>query len=179
MLLTDDIKKAKLKRAYEGFRNVPEKLHRATQALFWEHRHACRWKQKNFHPPYNLSKRDHDDTLSMQQIYFQCSSEYEAALVLLGDWEHWEKLSNTKWFKPHLEKWRNEKDRREQALGRGKIIELANEGNLQACKYLDQLNNSKKPKQGVPVEEVPQLEEQPQQEEEKTWASEQLKRLRN
>lgn len=138
MLLTEEIKKARLTRAYSGFRNVPEKLHRATQALFWEHRHACRWKQKDFHPPYNLGKKDHDDTLSMAQIYFQCSSEYQAALILLGDWEHWEKLTACNWFQPYITKWRNEKSRRDSAIGRGKVLELAEQGNLAAAKYLDQ-----------------------------------------
>ena len=180
MLLTDEIKKERLKRAYSGFRNVPEKLHRATQALFWEHRHACRWKEKNFHPPYNLSMRDHDDTLSMPQIYFQCASEYEAALVLLGNWEHWEKLCATKWFPKYLEKWRNEKDRREQAIGRGKIIELANSGNLAAAKYLDQLHKQPKAVKESPVEEVPKQEEQAHEEESNdSWALQQLKRLGN
>lgn len=150
MLLTDNDKKERLNRAFSGFRNVPEKLHRATQAIFWEHRHACRAAQKGFSPVYNLSKRDHDSTLSMAQIYFQCSSEYEAGLVLLGDWEHWEKLTACKWFKPHLMKWREEKARRESSMGRSKIIELAEQGNLAAAKYLDQ----SRPIEVQPIEEV-------------------------
>ena len=176
MLLTDEVKTERLNRAFSGFRNVPEKLHRATQALFWEHRHACRWKQKNFHPPYNLSMRDHDDTLSMPQIYFQCSSEYEAALVLLGNWEHWEKLSTTAWFKPHLQKWRAEKSRREAAMGKSKIIELANAGNLAAAKFLAQQTV-----EAPPVEPEPQETEEPPKVPTKQtddWASQMLNRVK-
>lgn len=175
MLLTDEIKKERLNRAFSGFRNVPENLHRATQALFWEHRHACRWKDKGFHPPYNLSKRDHNGTLSMPQIYFQCSSEYEAALVLLGDWEHWEKLSTREWFKPHLKKWREEKSRREAAMGRGKIIELAEKGNLAAAKYLDQ----QKVDESIPAPEVvePKLKQQEETQEQDDWASRMLEQV--
>lgn len=167
MLLTDNDKKERLNRAFSGIRNVPEKLHRATQALFWEHRHACRAAQKGFTPVYNLSKRDHDDTLSMAQLYFQCSSEYEAGLILLGDWQHWEKLTACKWFKPHLLKWREEKARRESSMGRSKIIELAEQGNLAAAKYLDQskLNEVQPTKEDSPVGETPVVNNNIKQEE--------------
>jgi hypothetical protein len=168
MLLTEQEKKARLQRAFSGLRNVPDKLHRATQALFWEHRHASRWKEKGIIPVYNLSKRDHDDTLSMQQIYFQCASEYEAAMVLLGDWEHWERLTSCKWFQPHLCKWRQEKARRDSHMGRSKIIELAEQGNLAAAKYLDQNKETHEELPTVPDKNkedgspVPEAEEKPQ-----------------
>lgn len=172
MLLTEEEKKARLSRAFSGHRNVPKKLHRATQALFWEKRHSSRAKQKGFLPIYNLSKRDHDGTLSMPQIYFQCTSEYEAAMVLLGDWEHWEKLVKCTWFQPYLEKWRNEKDRRDNAIGQGKIVELAAAGNLAAAKYLANKNTSKAKTDPDVVEKEPTTQA------EDDWASNTLSRLR-
>lgn len=179
MLLTDDIKKEKLDRAFSGLRNVPDKLHRATQALFWENRHACRWKERDFYPPYNLGKRDHDDTLSMCQIYYQCSSEYEAAMVLLGDYDHWERLCNCNWFKKHIDKWREEKLRRDKALGRSMIVELAQSGNLAAAKYLDKLSSPKQEKPTVETPEENEVESIPSNKDNSTWATEMLKRVRN
>lgn len=182
MLLTAEEKKARLSRAFSGLRNVPEKLHRGTQALFWEHRHACRAAQKGFHPVYNLSMRDHDDTLSMAQIYFQCSSEYEAGLVLLGDYDHWIKLAQCKWFQKHLGKWRKQKAEREAHMGRSKIIELAQQGNLAAAKYLDQ--NKPTYPDPIEVEDDQPDAEQATKEETKpavnaTWLEQSLQRARN
>ena len=173
MLLTEDFKKDRLKRAYSGFRNVPEKLHRATQALFWEHRHACRWKKKNFHPPYNLGKKDHDDTLSMAQIYFQCPSEYEAALILLGDWEHWEKLTSCGWFMPHILKWRAEKAQRDAAMARGLIADGAAKGDRHWIKYLDQQHTNSVQR----IKEVKEVEPEVEEKEESNWAAAMLKKV--
>lgn len=138
MYLEEKEFKRRLKRGYSGQLNVPKNLNRATQALFWEFRHQCRWKQRGFVPVYNLSMRDHDDTLSMPQIYIQCHTEYEAAMVLLGNWEHWERLTATEWFQKHLEKWRALKLKKDGDMGHAKIVELAQRGNVSAAKYLDQ-----------------------------------------
>ena len=172
MLLTEEIKKVRLTRAYSGERNVPDKLQRATQALFWEHRHACRWKEKNFHPPYNLGKKDHDDTLSMSQIYFQCPSEYDAALILLGDWDHWEKLISCGWFMPHILKWRAEKARRDTAMARSLIMNGAAHGDRHWIKYLDQQEVGS-------VQPVKEVKEKPPVVEEVAddWATTMLKRV--
>lgn len=150
MLVTDEWKKERLSRAYSGELNVPESMNRATQAMFWEHRHGVRWKERGIVPIYNLGYKDHNGTLSMRQIYLQCTTEYEAAMVLLGRWDHWERLCNTPWFPAHLEKWKEEKAIQEGALGRNTILELAAKGNLSAAKYLDQERQgstpSRKPK---------------------------------
>lgn len=146
MLVTDEWKQERLKRAYAGELNIPKHMNRATQALFWEFRNKVRWKERDIIPQYNLSFTDHDDTLSMRQIYMQCTTEYEAAMVLLGRWDHWEKLCNTPWFPKHIEKWRAEKAARDGDLGRSKIVEAAQAGNLNAAKYLDQESKVPQPK---------------------------------
>lgn len=136
MLLTPEERKDRWERAYSGEIHVPKNMHRATMALFWEHRHNCRAKQRGLVPVFNLSMKDHDNTLSFPQLYFQCESDYEAAMVILGSWKHWEKLCNTKWFAEKLEQWQEEKAQRDKAMARAKIKELATKGNLSACKYL-------------------------------------------
>lgn len=35
-------------------------------------------------------------------------SDYKAAMVLIGNWDHWQLLCNTKAFAEHLERWREE-----------------------------------------------------------------------
>lgn len=138
MLVTDEWKKKRLARAYSGELNIPDSMNRATQAMFWEYRHNVRWKERGIVPVYNLGYKDHNGTLAMRQIYLQCTTEYEAAMVLLGRWDHWEKLCRTPWFPEHLAKWKAEKAARDGDLGRNTIVELATKGNLAAAKYLDQ-----------------------------------------
>lgn len=144
MLLTEEEKTARLSRAYSGGLNIPKSMNRATMALFWEHRYACRWKERGITPVYNLGYTDHDGTLSMPQIYLQCVSEREAALVLLGSWAHWKRLMATDWFMKHLTKWREDKLEQDGELGIEVIREQASKGNVQAAKYLDQLRRNKK-----------------------------------
>ena len=136
MILTPEEKKRRWEAAYAGDVHVPKNMRRATLALFWEKRHECRWKERGITPLFNLSLKDHDDTLSFPQLYFQCESDYEAAMVILGSWKHWELLTGRPWFAELLAKWQEEKQRRDVAHARAKIKELVNKGNLPACKYM-------------------------------------------
>ena len=136
MLLTQEEKKERWEAAFAGEIHVPKNLHRATMALFWEMRHKCHAKKRGLVAVYNMSMKDHDDTLSFPQLYFQCESDYEAAMVLLGSWKHWEKLTGTTWFAEKLGQWKEEKVQRDKAHARAKIKELANSGNLSACKFI-------------------------------------------
>lgn len=45
-----------------------------------------------------------------RQVYVEVSdpTDYKAAMVLIGQWEHWTMLTECKAFAEHLEKWRNE-----------------------------------------------------------------------
>ena len=136
MLLTEEEKKKRWEAAYTSGSHLPKNMRRATMALFWEHRHKVRWQQRGITPLFTLKPYDNNDCLSFPQLYFQCNSEYEFAMVVLGDWKHWERLKETDWFKPLLEEWEREKIERDIAYGRAKIRELAAKGNLSACKYL-------------------------------------------
>ena len=35
-------------------------------------------------------------------------SEYEAAMRIVGDWDHWQQLRNHPYIKPHVDKWQKE-----------------------------------------------------------------------
>lgn len=166
MLLTPEMKKERWEKAYAGEIHVPATMHKATMALFWEMRHQCHYKKRNITPLFNWSMRDHDDTLSFPQLYFQCDSDYEAAMVILGSWKHWEKLCDTKWFPPLLEKWKEEKAQRDKAHARAKIRELANHGNLAACKYLAHGGLEEKAVESKPNKKPAAKQEEPTQDNE-------------
>lgn len=137
MLLTDERKKELWDKAYTEGSHLPKNMRRATMALFWELRHQVRWKQRNITPLFTFKMYDNNGCLSFPNLYFQCNSEYEFAMVVLGDWKHWERLKATPWFNEKLEEWQREKEERDIAFARGKIMELAKKGNLSACKHLE------------------------------------------
>lgn len=109
---------------------ISDQGHYLTQGLFYEFRHQT----KNFNAPYNLKERDHKDSKSMYQIYMDCETEYEAAQVLLGSWKHWEILCKAPFFVPEIEKWREERAIREQALAKKVLLEQTRDGNVTAAK---------------------------------------------
>ncbi|AUR81822.1 hypothetical protein NVP1015O_08 [Vibrio phage 1.015.O._10N.222.51.E5] len=116
----------------EGIHPLPEELQGCTQALFYEYRHDCKGKT----PYYNLSEFDKNGTVSMYQIFMQCPSEYDAALVLVGSWKHWCRITETKWFKPYITKWRQDMDVRNNAIAQSTIFTKALNGDVQASKEL-------------------------------------------
>lgn len=79
---------------------------RLTRALFWETRNA---KGEYDNPIYTLKERDHRDLPSARRIYLECAdpTEWVAAHVLLGSWEHWHRLLSCPWFKEHIREWRD------------------------------------------------------------------------
>lgn len=103
-----------------------------TQALF----HEFKYTTGEENPPYNLKEREHAGSLSMYQIYMAAPSEYEAAYTLLNSWKHWEILCKAPFFVPYIEKWREEREIREAAIGKATLIEQAEGGNVAAAKAL-------------------------------------------
>ena len=157
MLITQEWIQERLDAAKNGILPIPEYLDRATQALFYEYRSPCRCAERGIKSIYNLSKRDHDDTLSMYQIYMQCSNEYEAALVLLGDYLHWERLCALPWFQKKVDVWRRERDLKDYAYGKAALRAAAFKGNAQAAEKLMKLSippeRVGRPKKNKPSEE--------------------------
>jgi hypothetical protein len=79
-----------------------------TQSLFYESRHDS-------YPAYFTMKkgdieRDGVSYISFYRKYMEIAdpTEYAVAQQMLGSWDHWQLLSNVKWFKEPLEKWRAE-----------------------------------------------------------------------
>lgn len=113
-----------------------------TKALFYEHRHQT---TVSVGAPYCLKANDHTfkgvTYKSMYLIYMGCDSEYEAAIKLLGNYQHWTKLKRCTWFIPYVEDWNAELVLREAALAKSKLVTLTEEGNVTAARTL--LNEKK------------------------------------
>ena len=75
-----------------------------TQSLFIEFKHD------KYPAPFTLKPYDHKGRMSMYRKYMEIGdpTEYTQAIGLLGSWEHWKQLTNCEWFKPYIEKWRDE-----------------------------------------------------------------------
>ena len=67
-----------------------------TNSLFKE------WCRPQDEPLYTLEQ--------VRKVYLECKDPtgYKAAMILLGDWRHWEKLSLTSRFKELLKEWNDE-----------------------------------------------------------------------
>ena len=120
-----------------------------TKALFYEHRHQTTVK---LNAPYCLKANDHEFKgvvyKSMYLIYMSCDSEYEAAIKLLGNYQHWTKLKRCTWFLPYVEEWNAELVLRESALAKSKLVTLTEAGNVTAARTL--LNDKKVAGAGKP-----------------------------
>lgn len=103
-----------------------------TQGLFHEfkYQHNMPWT------PYTLKEYDHLGNLSMHKIYINCSTEYEAAITLLGNWTHWKKLCACNWFKPYKEAWDEERRLKEETIAKKILIDEAEAGSVPAAKTL-------------------------------------------
>lgn len=117
---------------------IPERFLRTTKGLFYEHRHHTTVKEK---APYTLKNMDKMDCTghvykSMYMIYMSCDSEYEAAIVLLGSYPHWQKLKRCSWFQDYVEVWEQERNIRDEAIARSILVRLAECGNVTAARTL-------------------------------------------
>jgi len=121
---------------------IAQRLVGCTKALFYEHRHQT---TVDMDAPYCLKANDHEFKgvvyRSMYLIYMSCDSEYEAAIKLLGNYQHWTKLKRCTWFLPYVEEWNAELRLRESALARAKLVQLTEAGNVTAARTL--LNDKK------------------------------------
>lgn len=107
-----------------------------TQALFLEYKYMNVSSARVNDSVYNLKDFDWKGTLSMQNIYVSCVSEYEAAMTLVGSWNHWLKLKRCTWFKPYLEAWEMQRKLREETQAKQQLLEAAEDGNVTAAKAI-------------------------------------------
>ncbi len=128
---------------------IHESLVGCTKALFYENRHNTTVTTV---APYCLKANDYKykgvTYRSMYLIYMSCDSEYEAAIKLLGNYQHWTKLVRCTWFRPYVEEWNAELVLRESALAKSKLVTLTEAGNVTAARTL--LNTTKVAGAGKP-----------------------------
>lgn len=117
-----------------------------TQSLFYEYRHQT----KSEYTPFTIRENDQNGCISVYRVYMACDSEYEVAMKLLNSWKHWNILCESPFFKKELEHWREEKAVKEAAIGVKTLIEAAQDGNVNAAKFLVDKNTSKR-KAGRPT----------------------------
>ena len=136
MILTREEIDELVQNAQSGVMPIPPNMYEATMALFIENKLPCRMEERKVIPIYNLTPFDTKETKSFYRIYMQCQTEYEAALVLLGSWEHWERLSECSWFHPYLKRWRHEVEIRNKAMAVRTVMDMTAKGNVTAAKIL-------------------------------------------
>lgn len=59
---------------------------------------------------YTLKNEDHEGYPSLYRLFMESNdpTEYQFATQYLDGWEHWKILSECTWFKPYVQKWREE-----------------------------------------------------------------------
>lgn len=101
---------------------------------------------------YTLKNHDHQGFPSIHRLYLEENdpTEYRVANKYFEDWDHWESLCNSSFFKPYVEKMRAELEIRYRSESLANIIETANKGgrdSFQASKYIAE-KGWEKPKPG-------------------------------
>lgn len=98
-----------------------------------------------FSPPiYTMRELPHKGLLSAYLIYMNSDSEYDAALKLVGSWQHWQKLLKSKAFLSGtdagqwtgVQAWRDEKEFKDRAVAYDQLRVNAATGNVQAQKMI-------------------------------------------
>lgn len=111
----------------------------ATQALFVEFNPDAKYTLKN----HDVIK-DNKVYVSAYQIFMHSVDEGDAAIKLVGSYQHWRKLCSLKWFREGIreftfdgvEQWREDMDTRDRTIAKRKLMEAAENGNVQAQKFL-------------------------------------------
>ena len=123
-----------------------------TQSLFVEMKHD------KYPAPFTLKPYDHRGRMSMYRKYMEIGdpTEYSQAIGLLGSWEHWKTLCAAEWFKPYVEKWRDELATKFESDRYREMAEVAETckgtpQGVQATKWLaERYSKVEKPKRGRP-----------------------------
>jgi hypothetical protein len=115
---------------------LPEYFKGKTRSLFWEARDAIPDKDQKAPLTLSLEHREEAGCHSLYKLYMSYPTEYDAAMGILGSWQHWEKLCKCKWFKPYRDAWEDERQVHEQAIAKKALIEQAEEGSVSAARAL-------------------------------------------
>lgn len=105
---------------------------------------------------YTLKSEEHESFPSLYKLYMdsvlQDPTEYAFAKAYFYGWEHWERLSETEWFKPYIEAWRREADIRLKATNLIVLQRVAKAGgreSVAAARYLIEKGWEPKDKQAT------------------------------
>lgn len=102
-------------------------------------------RHEDYPPLYTMRETEWRGLDSAYQIYMHSESEYEAAIKLVGSWNHWQRLLKCKPFVDGekdggqwvgIEQWRAEKETRDKALAYNQLKINAAQGNVQAQKMI-------------------------------------------
>lgn len=114
-----------------------------TSSLFLE---TVKWESKKagYEPVYTLRPYEYKGLPSAYQIYMNSANEYEAAVNLVGNTRHWNKLSALNWFLEGnenggwdgLRQWRLDKMAKDEAEALNLLRINAEKGNVSAQKAL-------------------------------------------
>ena len=104
-------------------------------------------------PLYTMREEMHKGLPSAYSVYMDAQSEYEAAMILVGSWNHWQRLLKVNVFMKGeedshlwsgLEAWREEKEIQDRAVAYNQLKISAATGNVQAQKMIFDGKNSGK-----------------------------------
>ena len=134
-------------------------------------------KNYGYKLPYTLRTRDYEGTdikgniiiyKSLYQIYMDSRDEYQFAMRAFNSYQQFNLLLNYDWFIEGRSKkafagingWREEKEARDKSVNLKRITELADMGNVQSIKLLEERYKDTKPKEkGTPQEKQRALKE--------------------
>jgi len=91
---------------------------------------------------YTLKDADHEYEgkvyPSLKRLYLECAdpTEYQFAVKHLLGWKHWQRISENRVIKKHVEEWREELEVKLRSEGVRNAIQHAQDGTFQAAKWL-------------------------------------------
>lgn len=113
---------------------------RLLEALFFERANRPGVAKK--HVLYTLKDEDHKGFPSLYRLYMETAdpTEHYFASAYFENYDHWRMLTQSKWFKPHLDRWRNELEIKIRAKALAAIQRVADDiddkNSFQANKFL-------------------------------------------
>lgn len=92
---------------------------------------------------YTLKDQDHFHNgklyISAKKLYLEMEdpTEYKFAITYFCGWKHWQKMSENKAIRKHIEEWREELEYKLRSEGVKAMIVQARTGSFQASKWLN------------------------------------------
>lgn len=111
-----------------------------TQALFVEF--------GNEDAPYTLKLENQEKNnrtyVSLCKVFLESVDEYDAAMRLVGNWKHWQRLCENRWFSEGWEQFnfeglnslRETMKARDRSSAKAQLLHAAQQGNVTAAKIL-------------------------------------------